>query len=545
MARIEKVLKEKLELIHHLDEKIIVVCKVEDIEQEIEFAEDLKLRVMDAIETIALGTTPTTPLSSSGPSNNAQGTNTNLIPPSSPGSYSASPQQHQGNSGTGTEAPKATRTKLPKLTLRRFKGEVTQFRTFWDTFESAVHSNPGLTNVDKFSYLVSLFEGSALRAIEGLPVTEENYNSAVDILKKRFGKPQQLISAHMEELLKLNICAVDKPGQLRFLYDKISVNIRGLEALGVKSDQYGSLLIPIIMAKLPAEIQVQIARNTSQDVWEIDSLLDLIQREIEAREISKKIKAAAKQVKRPPPQKPLLPTTGTFLGATSKTESNVLKCVYCSEKHFSASCNKVTDISARRDILRRHKRCFMCLKKGHLVDQCDKSCRNCKRRHHQSICQTQSTGEPLNSHPPPPKENSSQREPETQVQINTTRVHTAKTETPTTRLTTATSSSKGSVLLQTATALATSEDQSKSMTVRILFDGGSQRSYIADNVRRKLGLKSATTKHCIVIRLGKALIKNKGVKSSLCRFEPSTMNMWQLQHLISRLFAHRSWKGLT
>ena len=71
----------------------------------------------------------------------------------------------------------------------------------------------------------------------------------MELLKKRFGKPQQLISAHMEELLKLNIRAVDKPSQLRFLYDKISVNIRGLKALGIKSEQYGSLLIPIIMAK--------------------------------------------------------------------------------------------------------------------------------------------------------------------------------------------------------------------------------------------------------------------------------------------------------
>ena len=58
LARIEKVLKEKSELIHDLDEKIIVVCKVEDIEKEIEDAEDLKMRVMDAIEAISLGTTP-------------------------------------------------------------------------------------------------------------------------------------------------------------------------------------------------------------------------------------------------------------------------------------------------------------------------------------------------------------------------------------------------------------------------------------------------------------------------------------------------------
>ena len=60
----------------------------------------------------------------------------------------------------------------------------------------------------------------------------------------------QLFRQLYEELLKLNICAVDKPGQLRFLYDKVSVNIRGHEALGVKFEQYGSLLIPIIIAKL-------------------------------------------------------------------------------------------------------------------------------------------------------------------------------------------------------------------------------------------------------------------------------------------------------
>lgn len=66
--------------------------------------------------------------------------------------------------------------------------------------------------------------------------------------------------------------------------------------------------------------------------------------------------------------------------------SSVPKCVHCTERLFSTSCNKVTDINVSKDILRCDKRCFMCLKKGHLVDQCDKSCRNSKRRHHQSIC---------------------------------------------------------------------------------------------------------------------------------------------------------------
>ena len=98
LARIEKVLKEKSELIHDLDEKIIAVCNVEDIEKEIEDAEDLKMRVMDAIEAISLGTTPTTPLTSNVSSNLEQGNNALFIPPSSPGLYSASPQPPQGNS---------------------------------------------------------------------------------------------------------------------------------------------------------------------------------------------------------------------------------------------------------------------------------------------------------------------------------------------------------------------------------------------------------------------------------------------------------------
>ena len=58
-------------------------------------------------------------------------------------------------------------------------------------------------------------------------------------------------------------------------------------------------------------------------------------------------------------------------------------------------------------------------------------------------------------------------------------------------------------MLPTAKAVATNEDQNKSMTVRILFDGGSQRSYITDNVSKKLGLKSAKTETLPLNTFGK------------------------------------------
>ena len=56
--------------------------------------------------------------------------------------------------------------------------------------------------------------------------------------------------------------------------------------------------------------------------------------------------------------------------------------------------------------------------------------------------------------------------------------------------TTASSGSKGTVLLQTASAIARNEDSTKSTRVKILFDNGSQRSYVTDNLKSRLGLKS-------------------------------------------------------
>ena len=55
----------------------------------------------------------------------------------------------------------------------------------------------------------------------------------------------------MDELLKVPACTSDHPASLRSVYNKINVHIRGLSTLGIESEQYGSLLIPVVMTKLP------------------------------------------------------------------------------------------------------------------------------------------------------------------------------------------------------------------------------------------------------------------------------------------------------
>ena len=144
-------------------------------------------------------------------------------------------------------ADAACRVKLPKLTIRPFDGDITKWTSFWDSYESAIHTNSKLS---EFNYLQSLLERTAREAISGLSLTAANYKEAVEILRKRFGSKQQIISKHMDILLHLDPVASTSARALRHLYDRIEANVRGLKSLGVDSETYGSLLSPVLLNKL-------------------------------------------------------------------------------------------------------------------------------------------------------------------------------------------------------------------------------------------------------------------------------------------------------
>ena len=44
------------------------------------------------------------------------------------------------------------------------------------------------------------------------------------------------------------------------------------------------------------------------------------------------------------------------------TGKTTINCSFCQKEHTSANCFVVTDIEARKQILRKQGRCFLCLK---------------------------------------------------------------------------------------------------------------------------------------------------------------------------------------
>ena len=173
------------------------------------------------------------------------------------------------------------------MDIPEFGGDLKKYRGFWNTFQVAIDSKATLSKVSKFTHLKKALVGDAVRSVHGLECTDANYDEAVDILKKRFGNKQIIISSHMDDLTNLTQVSDNQDTKkLRSLYDKIEGNLRSLKGLGIQPDQYGSLLVPILIGKIPDQLTLHISRkfDSTVDVWKVDDVMMEFKRELEARE---------------------------------------------------------------------------------------------------------------------------------------------------------------------------------------------------------------------------------------------------------------------
>jgi len=215
--------------------------------------------------------------------------------------------------------------KLPKLTLRKFNGDLTKWMPFWDSYIFSIHENPGLSTIDKF------VQGS-------------------------FGDTDAIVHKHMEALLSLKaVTSQYNLRALRRLHDQVEFQVRGLRALGMSAESYARLLSPVVLNKLPQELQLIVSREMKDRRLHLDELMTVIDVEIKARE-------CASNTFTPNVNEghlPKVPGKGLPINATLLSNELVPKCSYCQQQHSSISCRTVTDPTERKQILRKAGRCFV------------------------------------------------------------------------------------------------------------------------------------------------------------------------------------------
>ena len=136
----------------------------------------------------------------------------------------------------------------------------------------------------------TLIENPAYSTIAGLSLTEANYETALELLQKRYGQKQTIINSHIDTILKIQPLYNNADvTQLRKFYDTVEQHCRGLQALGADSSSYGTILVNILLQRLPENIKLIISRkmgeSSGDSEWKIEELLaiDILKTEVEAR----------------------------------------------------------------------------------------------------------------------------------------------------------------------------------------------------------------------------------------------------------------------
>ena len=356
--------------------------------------------------------------------------------------------------------------RLPKMELPIFKGDPLLWQGFWDQYNVAIHENEGLSDVDRFNYLKRFLGGEALRSVSGLTLGSDNYKEAIAILKERYGNEQILISAHMESLLKIGkVRGREDLKGLRKLFNDVENCLRNLKSLNMETAAYGSLLIPILKERLPDDLLLTISRKFGSRVWDLDTMMQYFNDELRAYEncqVPNKTSGETSRRER-----------SSYTASGLHVQNQQARCLYCTKGHASSQCRTVTNPRARKTIVIRKGRCFICLGSDHLSKECSSSyaCRKCNGRHHVSLCFGSKE-----------KENPTEKD-ETVETTTGTHVQT-----------------KGGILLQTANAVVCGSVASTD--TRLLFDTGSQRSYISEDVVQKLDLKAVRTERVVIKTFG-------------------------------------------
>ena len=355
------------------------------------------------------------------------------------------------------------KVKLPKLELKKFMGIIAEWQEFWDGFRGAIHDDDDLAKVDKFKYLCSYLVEPARSMVTGFALTDSNYDAAIQLLTKRFAKPNVIKRALINDLINLPVIYREKNVQrLRNLHDQIETKFRAMEAQGIQQETYSSVVVPVLMAKIPENLRNNMIRfGVNHMEWNLAEILVSLEKELDVLEghfpimqhqnnqSFQQMTGGRSETKR------FAPTASALL--TEKDNGGGKKCVFCFGFHESSKCQKITDQDMHKQALINSDRCFVCLKPGHRAFKCkskQQKCHICRgKNHHVAICPNLGQDKESSRNVTTP---SATLNPHASTWVGST-------------------GSEGGVALQTALAVV---DDKKESRVRVLFDTGSQKSFI-------------------------------------------------------------------
>ena len=94
-------------------------------------------------------------------------------------------------------------TKLPKLELPTFHGDILQWKNFWEQFCISVHDRTNIPKEEKLMYLQNAIKDKTAKSlIAGLTKSSDHYDEAIKCLQERYDRPRQIHQTHVRRIVE-------------------------------------------------------------------------------------------------------------------------------------------------------------------------------------------------------------------------------------------------------------------------------------------------------------------------------------------------------
>uniref|UniRef100_A0AC34GZ89 Peptidase aspartic putative domain-containing protein n=1 Tax=Panagrolaimus sp. ES5 TaxID=591445 RepID=A0AC34GZ89_9BILA len=313
--------------------------------------------------------------------------------------------------------------------------------------------------------LIGLLEGVALEEVAGFEIAEENYDTVVNTLKDRFGN-DTIVQSELYSNLRSIPPATSNAKSIRDTVNLISNMCRQLQNYGI--DINNNALQTEIIDKMPPREKNDLSwfqiknPNTATDII-LEKMKDVaLKAEISLKNFTKAssypqqtyIKVSTTNIQT------LIPADkSSSNNSTNDTENNPSKrfaCTLCGDDHWTANCPKFITPEDKIHHLELNNCCTKCARRHHVANQChaNVSCRLCNGNHYNFLCQS--------------KRNTTFQE------ANSSNTFVSL------------GAQQSCLLTKRVTVI--NPVTNKIVDATVLFDAGSQRSFVSDNLIRQLKL---------------------------------------------------------
>jgi hypothetical protein len=421
----------------------------------------------------------------------------------------------------------ASSFRLPEFRLPRFNGQdILRFPSYFDQFQSLVHQNPSITDVQRFCLLKESLSGTPLSLVDGLMVTSENYAKALELLDEAYNDPNLLLGIFVSRLHTQPMVKDPKSHLLQKLISQFEQSFQEIQNLirrlqsgtGTLSQQDGGLAIveyfltPHLLSKIPEEIQISWYNRNSepQARFSFSGLLAFLKEHVRSRQACRLLTGGSQpnhdngnrfwqqNSSRGRPHS----VTAALLTDQEK------RCPKCRQDHrlFACPAFQKMETQFKWDFIKAQKRCYNCFSNLHGIQDCPSkfTCRYCHKRHHSLLCKnkpasalnaTAQTFFPKAQAPPKGRFTASERNansaPSTSSLYAGTGINGSSEQTVpmTTESFLSEPQQETKAFLQIIKLKISNPSNGKEATVHALFDSGASQTWVKQDLAAELGLK--------------------------------------------------------